>query len=155
ELERVSEYKSEFLANMSHELRTPLNSTLILAKLLADNKAGNLSAEQVKYAQTISSAGTDLLALINDILDLAKIEAGKIEVVAEQVDLRRAAEALTKTFAPMAQQTRLAFKVDVAPGTVESIETDSRRLAQILRNLLSNAIKFTQKGEVSLRISSS
>jgi CheY-like chemotaxis protein/CHASE3 domain sensor protein len=154
DLERVSEYKSEFLANMSHELRTPLNSTLILAKLLADNKTGNLNAEQVKYAQTISSAGTDLLALINDILDLAKIEAGKVEIAPEPVQLTRVVEALTKTFAPMAQQGGLAFSASIVPGTVESIETDPRRLAQIARNLLSNAIKFTPKGKVSLQITS-
>jgi len=155
ELASASEYKSQFLANMSHELRTPLNSTLILAKLLADNKPGNLSAEQIKYAQTIASAGTDLLALINDILDLAKIEAGKFEVVVEHIHLGRTVDVLLKSFAPVAQQAGLKFSVVLAPATVDHIDTDSRRLGQILRNLLSNAIKFTPHGEVSLQISSS
>jgi CheY-like chemotaxis protein/CHASE3 domain sensor protein len=154
ELASASEYKSQFLANMSHELRTPLNSTLILARLLADNKPGNLTAEQIKYAQTIASAGTDLLALINDILDLAKIEAGKIDVVVEHIHLGRTLDVLTKTFTPVAQQVGLKFSAAVATGTVDHIDTDSRRLGQILRNLLSNAFKFTSSGEVSLQISS-
>ena len=154
ELASASEYKSQFLANMSHELRTPLNSTLILARLLADNKPGNLTAEQIKYAQTIASAGTDLLALINDILDLAKIEAGKIDVVVEHIHLGRTLDVLIKTFAPVAQQAGLAFTATLAPGTVDHIDTDSRRLGQILRNLLSNAIKFTPSGGVTLLIAS-
>jgi signal transduction histidine kinase/DNA-binding response OmpR family regulator len=154
ELASASEYKSQFLANMSHELRTPLNSTLILARLLADNKPGNLTAEQIKYAQTIVAAGTDLLALINDILDLAKIESGRLEVVVDHVHIERTVEALTKTFAPAAQQAGLKFGATIAPATVDHLSTDSRRLAQILRNLLSNAIKFTPRGEVSLRVSS-
>ncbi|HEY2395236.1 MAG TPA: response regulator [Rudaea sp.] len=155
ELASASEYKSQFLANMSHELRTPLNSTLILARLLADNKPGNLTAEQMKYAQTIASAGTDLLALINDILDLAKIEAGKIDVVVEHIHLGRTLDVLIKTFTPVAQQAGLTFTATLAPGTVDHIDTDSRRLGQILRNLLSNAIKFTPSGGVTLRILSS
>ena len=152
ELERSNQYKSEFLANMSHELRTPLNSTLILSKLLADNKHGNLTEEQVKFAQTISDAGNDLLVLINDILDLSKIESGKVDVQPETVTLARIADALSKTFEPMAKARKLAFAVTVQPGTPEHIETDAQRLTQILRNLLSNAIKFTEKGTVSLSI---
>jgi CheY-like chemotaxis protein/CHASE3 domain sensor protein len=153
ELERANQYKSEFLANMSHELRTPLNSTLILAKLLADNKQGNLSDEQVRFAQTISSAGNDLLALINDILDLSKMEAGKLDIVSESFVVSKLAEELKASFVVMAQQKSLGFKVEVEPGVPLRMETDMQRLGQILKNLLSNAIKFTEKGEVSLRIS--
>jgi len=152
ELERATQYKNEFLANMSHELRTPLNSTLILAKLLADNKEGNLSDEQLKYAQTISSAGNDLLALINDILDLSKIEAGKVDVNSESILIAAAVDALVKTVEPLAQQKGLTFRATVDPGTPERIDTDPQRLAQIMKNLLSNALKFTDKGEVSLRV---
>src|SRR6185295_6263788 len=139
ELERSNQYKSEFLANMSHELRTPLNSSLILSKLLADNQSGNLTDEQVKFAQTISSAGNDLLALINDILDLSKIEAGRMEVESKQVIVPRVVEALVKVFEPVAFQKGLGFHAVVEPGTPEQIETDPQRLGQILRNLLSNA----------------
>jgi CheY-like chemotaxis protein len=152
ELQRANEYKSEFLANMSHELRTPLNSTLILAKLLADNKEGNLNENQVKYAQTISSAGRDLLALINDVLDLSRIEAGKIEVVPESVSVVSLLEGLNKMFQPSATDKNLEYGAVIEEGTPETIETDPRRLAQILRNLLSNALKFTQQGEVSMRV---
>ena len=153
ELERSNQYKSEFLANMSHELRTPLNSSLILAKLLSDNKEGNLTEEQVKFAQTISGAGNDLLALINDILDLSKIEAGKVEVDPQPVALAETVESLTKTLGPLAEQKRLAFGASVEPGAPAQIETDAQRLGQILNNLLSNAIKFTETGEVALRVS--
>ena len=152
EVEHANLYKSEFLANMSHELRTPLNSSLILSKLLADNAGGNLSAEQVKFAQTIHSAGNDLLLLVNDILDLSKIEAGKTELHAEPVGLARTLEGLKKTFAPMAQGKGLRFSAAIEPGTPETIDTDVRRLEQILKNLLSNALKFTESGSVSLRI---
>ncbi|WP_275899115.1 response regulator [Pyxidicoccus caerfyrddinensis] len=152
ELERTSRYKSEFLANMSHELRTPLNSSLILAKLLADNKDGNLTAEQVKFAQTISSAGNDLLALINDILDLSRIEAGKVEIQPEVVSLPRFVENLSRTFQAQAQDKRIGFSARVEPGAAESLETDPQRLGQVLRNLLANAFKFTEKGEVDLRV---
>ncbi|MCC7416986.1 MAG: response regulator [Acidobacteria bacterium] len=152
ELERANRYKSEFLANMSHELRTPLNSSLILAKLLADNKDGNLTPAQVKFAQTIHSAGSDLLDLINDILDLAKIEAGRMEVAVEPVRLAPLAEALARIFRPLADEKRIAFSASVAAGAPDSIETDAQRLRQILKNLLSNAIKFTDAGEVSLTI---
>jgi len=153
ELARSNQYKSEFLANMSHELRTPLNSSLILAKLLADNKPGNLNEEQVKFAQTIFGAGNDLLALINDILDLSKIEAGKVEVQPESVTIARAAEALVRGFEPMARERGVAFSHSVDPGTPGRIVTDPQRLGQILKNLLSNAFKFTERGAISLRIS--
>ncbi|WP_374566648.1 response regulator [Ideonella sp.] len=152
ELERANQYKSEFLANMSHELRTPLNSTLILAKLLADNKTGNLNDEQVKFAQTIASAGNDLLTLINDILDLSKIEAGKVEVNLERVGVQRLADAMAATFEPLARQRGLGFGVTIEPGVPEVMLTDEMRCGQILKNLLSNAIKFTERGEVALRV---
>ncbi|HEX3397359.1 MAG TPA: response regulator [Steroidobacteraceae bacterium] len=152
ELQRANEYKSEFLANMSHELRTPLNSTLILAKLLADNKDGNLTAAQVKFAKTITSAGHDLLALINDVLDLSRIEAGKVELAPEQVSPAVVMESLVKTFQPTAEQNQLRFTWTIEPGVPEQIETDPQRLGQILKNLLSNAFKFTEKGEVALRV---
>jgi CheY-like chemotaxis protein/signal transduction histidine kinase len=152
ELQRANEYKSEFLANMSHELRTPLNSTLILAKLLADNRDGNLTAAQVKFAQTITSAGNDLLALINDVLDLSRIESGKVELAPEAISVAATVEALVRTFQPTADQNRLGFSWSVEPGVPDKIETDSQRLGQILKNLLSNAFKFTEKGEVALRV---
>jgi CheY-like chemotaxis protein/signal transduction histidine kinase/CHASE3 domain sensor protein len=152
ELERSNQYKSEFLANMSHELRTPLNSTLILAKLLADNKNGNLTTEQVKFADTISSAGNDLLKLINDILDLSKIESGKVEINLEHVVVARLVDALAKTFDQAAREKKLGFTIEIEPGSADRIETDEQRLGQILKNLLSNALKFTSAGEVALRV---
>ncbi len=155
ELEVASQYKSEFLANMSHELRTPLNSTLILAKLLGDNKPGNLTGEQVKYAQTIYAAGNDLLALINDILDLAKIEAGQATVVLEPVNLSTAMQSLIEPLRPLAQQKGLALTCHIAPGVPAHAQTDGQRLGQILKNLLSNAIKFTDRGSVNLQLSQS
>ncbi len=154
ELERSNQYKSEFLANMSHELRTPLNSTLILAKLLADNKEGNLTAEQVKFAQTISGAGNDLLALIDDILDLSKIEAGKMKLSCAPVQVKSAAESIVKSLQPIAGQKNLALTLEVDASAPARIETDPQRLAQILKNLLSNALKFTERGEVALRVAS-
>ena len=151
DLQRANEYKSEFLANMSHELRTPLNSTLILAKLLADNKDGNLTTQQVKFAQTISSAGNDLLTLINDVLDLSRIEAGKIDLSTEAVSVAATLEGLAKLLMPAAEQKHLRFTVLAEPGTPAQIETDPQRLGQILKNLLSNAMKFTEAGEIGLR----
>jgi CheY-like chemotaxis protein/CHASE3 domain sensor protein len=148
ELERTSRYKSEFLANMSHELRTPLNSSLILAKVLADNKPGNLTAEQVKFADTIYAAGTDLLALINDILDLSKIEAGKTDVHAVAITVERLTAPVVQTFEPVAAQKHLRFPIALEAGL--SLSTDERRVQQILKNLLSNAFKFTERGEVGL-----
>ncbi|MFZ6731243.1 response regulator [Undibacterium sp. Ji42W] len=152
DLQRASKYKSEFLANMSHELRTPLNSSLILAKLLSDNKKGNLDEEQIKFAQTIYSAGNDLLNLINDILDISKVEAGKLELSPQQIVLRRMAEELSRTFQPLANQKKLTFAVEIEPGAPDLIVSDPARVDQILKNLLSNAIKFTETGTVTLRI---
>jgi CheY-like chemotaxis protein/CHASE3 domain sensor protein len=152
ELERASQYKTEFLANMSHELRTPLNSTLILAKLLADNAQGNLTSDQVRYAQTIGGAGNDLLALINDILDLSKIEAGKVEVKAETLELANLLDSMAKIFEPMARHKGLAFRVELDPGAPRELVTDRQRLGQVLKNLLSNALKFTSRGEVVLGV---
>ncbi|MGX9220580.1 response regulator [Massilia varians] len=152
ELERASRYKSEFLANMSHELRTPLNSSLILAKLLADNASGNLNDEQVRFAQTIYSAGNDLLHLINDILDISKVEAGKLELVPEEVPLRRMVEGLARTFEPLARQKALEFSVAIDPNVPAAITTDRQRVEQILKNLLSNAVKFTDKGRVTMTV---
>ena len=152
EAERASQYKSQFLANMSHELRTPLNSALILAKLLAQNKDGHLSDGEVRYAETIYSAGNNLLTLINDILDLAKIEAGAVELRPEDVAPVSVVDALHRTFQPMADERRLQFSIDIANGTPDTINTDSQRLQQILTNLLSNAFKFTESGSVSLRV---
>ncbi|WP_286784286.1 MULTISPECIES: response regulator [Pseudomonas] len=152
ELQRASRYKSEFLANMSHELRTPLNSSLILAKLLADNTHGNLSEEQVKFASSIYSAGNDLLTLINDILDLSKVEAGKLDMHLEPTGLARLGENLSNLFQPLAEQKKLDFHIQFEEGVPASVFTDSQRLEQILKNLLSNAFKFTDKGAVTLRI---
>lgn len=150
ELEQASQYKSDFLANMSHELRTPLNSALILAKLLADNPDENLTEEQVQYAQTIQSSGNDLLNLINDILDLSKIEAGHMELRPEQVPLERMMRDLGRIFDPVAKQKGLTLQRSILPGTPEFIDTDRQRLEQILKNLLSNAIKFTETGSVEI-----
>lgn len=153
ELEQASQYKSDFLANMSHELRTPLNSLLILSKLLGDNPDGNLSHDQVKFARTIESSGNDLLTLINDILDLSKIEAGHIQVQPETVPLQRLVGDLRQMFQPVAANRNLAFEIEVAPDCPRAIETDRMRIEQILKNLLSNAFKFTEQGSVRLTLS--
>jgi signal transduction histidine kinase/CheY-like chemotaxis protein len=152
ELARANRYKSEFLANMSHELRTPLNSSLILAKLLADNRDGNLSPEQVKYARGITSAGNDLLTLINDILDLSKIEARKIDLTHASIDINELAHRLSETFEPMALDKQILFRVIKSPDLPATIDTDAQRLSQILKNLLSNALKFTDRGTVSFEM---
>ncbi len=152
ELEQASRYKSEFLANMSHELRTPLNSLLIMARLLADNRQGNLSGEQVRYAETIESSGNDLLTLINDVLDISKIEAGRLELEPHRVPVRAMLGKLENTFAAAASGKGLALTLHAAEG-VEEIETDPLRLEQVLKNFLSNAVKFTSQGEVSLTVS--
>jgi signal transduction histidine kinase/CheY-like chemotaxis protein len=152
ELELASRYKSEFLANMSHELRTPLNSLLILAQLLGDNKDGNLTGKQVEYAKTIHSAGSDLLFLINDILDLSKVEAGKMEIHVEEVLLTEFLATIEQKFRPLAEKKAVAFQLVVAEEIPEIIYTDAQRLKQIINNLLSNAFKFTTQGEVKLEI---
>jgi CheY-like chemotaxis protein/signal transduction histidine kinase/CHASE3 domain sensor protein len=152
ELQRASRYKSEFLANMSHELRTPLNSSLILAKLLADNPDGNLSDDQVQFARSIYSAGNDLLTLINDILDISKVEAGKLEVHPELTILSRLVDGMKNLFLPLAMEKSLQFSVELADDLPASLFTDRQRLEQILKNLLANAFKFTEKGSVTLRV---
>lgn len=152
ELAATSRYKSEFLANMSHELRTPLNSSLILAKLLADNKDGTLTQEQVKYARAILSSNNDLLALINDILDLSRIEAGHVELSDEVVVVDSALQRLRETFEPMARQKGLALQIEADALAPSQLVVDSQRLQQILKNLLANAVKFTEHGKVSLHV---
>ncbi|MBB3073722.1 HAMP domain-containing protein [Streptomyces violarus] len=152
QLSLASKYKSEFLANMSHELRTPLNSLLILAQLLAQNPSRNLTPKQVEYAGIIHSAGSDLLQLINDILDLSKVEAGKMDIAPERVPLRRLLDYVEATFRPMTTQKGLTFAITRAPGAPADLVTDDARLRQVLRNLLSNAVKFTERGGVELRI---
>jgi CheY-like chemotaxis protein/signal transduction histidine kinase/CHASE3 domain sensor protein len=153
ELARASQYKSEFLANMSHELRTPLNSLLILSRSLADNDEENLSGEQVESARIIHDAGSNLLRLINDILDLSKVEAGKMDLVVDTFPLADLARTVARTFNHVAQEKKLAFSVDVAPGLPATIRTDGAKLEQVANNLLSNAFKFTATGTVSLHVS--
>jgi CheY-like chemotaxis protein len=152
QLALTSKYKSEFLANMSHELRTPLNSLLILSRLLSDNTDGNLSAKQVEYSRTIHSAGTDLLELINDILDLAKIESGTMSVDIDSLLFADLQIHIQRTFQQVAQDKGLSFRVELGEKLPRSIYTDSKRLQQVLKNLLSNAFKFTEHGEVRLQI---
>ena len=154
ELQRSSKYKSEFLANMSHELRTPLNSSLILAKLLAENPQGNLSDEQVTFAESIYSAGNDLLNLINDILDISKVEAGKLEIRPESTSVARLVDGLRAMFQPLAADKQLQFNVELQEGSPALMFTDRQRLEQVIKNLLSNAVKFTEKGSVSLSVAS-
>jgi CheY-like chemotaxis protein len=149
-----SRYKSEFLANMSHELRTPLNSLLILAKLLAENPDSNLTEKQVEFANTIYSAGSDLLDLINDILDLSKVEAGRMDIDIGDVAIADIRDFVDRSFRPVADDKGLTFEVEVNGANVPpTIETDEQRLQQILKNLLSNAMKFTERGGVTLRVS--
>ncbi|MGE5269934.1 MAG: response regulator, partial [Thiohalocapsa sp.] len=152
ELALTSKYKSEFLANMSHELRTPLNSILILGQQLADNPDANLTPKQVEFARTIHGAGTDLLNLISDILDLSKIESGTVTVVAEEVVLPSLLEGVARPFRHEAENRKLGFDVQIDPKLDRSINTDSKRLQQVLKNLLSNAFKFTDQGGVKLSI---
>ncbi|MDA5146575.1 HAMP domain-containing protein [Streptomyces sp. AD681] len=145
-------YKSEFLANMSHELRTPLNSLLILAKLLADNADANLTPKQVEFAETIHGAGSDLLQLINDILDLSKVDAGKMDVSPTRIALVQLVDYVEATFRPLSAEKGLDLSVRVSPGLPATMHTDEQRLLQVLRNLLSNAVKFTDSGSVELVI---
>ncbi|MGW0229385.1 HAMP domain-containing protein, partial [Actinopolymorpha singaporensis] len=152
QLSLASTYKSEFLANMSHELRTPLNSVLILAKLLANDLQGNLTAQQIEFARTIYSAGTDLLQMIDDVLDLAKVEAGRMEVLVVPVTVEDLVAYVDSLYRPMASEKGLDFSVTVSPMVPSTLQTDRHRLQQILRNLLSNAVKFTHTGGVQLHI---
>jgi CheY-like chemotaxis protein/signal transduction histidine kinase/HAMP domain-containing protein len=154
ELALTSKYKSEFLANMSHELRTPLNSILILGQQLSDNPDHNLTAKQVEFARTIHGAGTDLLNLISDILDLSKIESGTVTVEAEEIVFQSVVEAVARPFRHEAESRSLQFKVNIDPTLDRTMLTDAKRLQQVLKNLLSNAFKFTSQGEVSFKISS-
>jgi CheY-like chemotaxis protein/nitrogen-specific signal transduction histidine kinase len=148
----TSKYKSEFMANMSHELRTPLNSLLILSDQLAKNAEANLTTRQVEFAKTIHASGNDLLTLINDILDLAKIESGTVVVDAGEVPFRDLRDYVDRAFRHVADSKKLDFEVEVKPGVPRSVNTDAKRLQQILKNLLSNAFKFTDKGKVALEV---
>ena len=152
-LKKATKYKSEFLANMSHELRTPLNSMLILTKQLADNDEGNLTADQVEAAQVVNESGRDLLELINEILDLSKVEAGQLSLHLEPVELDSVLDGLRRQFQPQADAKQVGLRLECKDGTPQAMVTDRQRLQQVLRNLLSNAIKFTAKGEVSLEVS--
>jgi CheY-like chemotaxis protein/HAMP domain-containing protein/uncharacterized protein YoxC len=152
QLELTSKYRSEFLANMSHELRTPLNSMLILARMFAENKHGNLTEEQVEHAQAMHSSGADLLSLINEILDLSKIESGSMTAEAEPVSVREMTQNMDRLFREVAAQNNLDFSVTVEDDVPDTIETDEKRVQQVLKNLLSNALKFTEEGEVNLRV---
>ncbi len=152
ELEVASQYKSDFLANMSHELRTPLNSLLILSQTLAENKKGNLTAKQIEYAQTIHSSGSDLLELINDILDLSKVEAGKMELDPRNVRLTDFSDYIKRNLMPLIEKKGLSFEIKIAPGLPVRINTDYQRVNQIMKNLIANAVKFTHKGGVRVEI---
>ncbi len=154
EVEQASKYKSEFLANMSHELRTPLNSLLILARGFASNEQGNLTPEQVEEARVIHNGGLELLGLINDILDLSKVEAGKISIVPEDVYVDGIIKRLAQSFEPVARERGVEFRIHVDEALPEMIHTDAQRVEQILKNLLSNAFKFTEKGSVTLDVRS-
>jgi len=152
QLSLVSKYKSEFLANMSHELRTPLNGLLILSKVLSDNKDGNLSDKQLEYARTIYSAGGDLMKLINEVLDLSKVEAGKMETEPTEVRIAEIVDFVQRSFRPLAEEKGLGFTIDMTSGLPEEVRTDQRRLEQVLKNLLANAFKFTDAGSVQFRV---
>lgn len=153
ELALSSRYKREFLANLSHELRTPLNSLLILARLLTENREGNLDARQVEFARTIHGAGADLLALIDDMLDLSKLESGTMFVEVDDVPIDAVRAYVERTFRPLGRVRGLDFSVTLAPTLPPALRTDPRRLQQVLKNLLANAFKFTERGGVSLEIS--
>jgi signal transduction histidine kinase len=154
QLQLISKYKSEFLANMSHELRTPLNSLLILSQVLAENRDGNLTESQVKFAQTVYTSGNELLALINEILDLSKVEAGKMPILPKAFRLDDIKAYLDQTFHHVADQKGLEFDIQMDEDLPETLFTDVNRLQQILKNLLSNAFKFTSRGGVKMRVSS-
>lgn len=152
ELSRISNYKSEFLANMSHELRTPLNSLMILSNLLALNKEGNLTSKQMEFAETIHSAGKDLLNLISDILDLSKVEAGQLSLHFTELPVRGLCDALSALFTPVAKQKKLALRMEFDTDVPPEFEGDEQRVQQILKNLISNALKFTEEGKVTIRV---
>jgi HAMP domain-containing protein/signal transduction histidine kinase/ActR/RegA family two-component response regulator len=152
QLALVSKYKSEFLANMSHELRTPLNSLLLLSKVLSENKETNLTEKQIEYVRTIYSSGSDLMKLINEVLDLSKVEAGKMELEPRELLLSDVIEYVRRSFRPLAEQKNLEFTVEMAAGVPEEIRTDQQRLEQVLKNLLANAFKFTESGSVRFRV---
>ncbi len=154
DLERTSRYKSEFLANMSHELRTPLNSILLLSKLIADNRDGNLPPKITEFAATINASGSDLLRLINDVLDLSKVESGRMELYLEDVYFQDIAETMRRSFAPMAKEQGIDFDIHIDKRLPRAFQTDRQRSEQIVRNFLSNALKFTEKGRVALHIAS-
>ena len=151
QLALVSKYKSEFLANMSHELRTPLNSLLVLAKVLSENKESNLDDTQLEYARTIFSSGSDLLKLINEVLDLSKVEAGKMPIEPGEIELADLASFVRRSFKPLADQKGLEFTIETGPGVPERISSDRQRLEQVVKNLLANAFKFTESGWVKFR----
>jgi signal transduction histidine kinase/CheY-like chemotaxis protein/HAMP domain-containing protein len=152
QLQLISKYKSEFLANMSHELRTPLNSLLILAKLLSDNKETNLTEKQVEYAKTIYASGGDLLSLINEILDLSKVEAGKMQIEPRDIAISDLQDFIDRNFRPVAEQKGLELVIDIGQDVPSHIRTDPQRLQQVLKNLLANAFKFTEEGSISVRV---
>ena len=152
QLLQSSKYKSEFLANMSHELRTPLNSILILSEMLAEKANGDYTEEEREFAKVIYTSGNDLMMLINDILDLSKVEAGKLEVFFNEANIREIAETVERSFLPMAEQKGLTFTVEIEEDLPSIFYTDEQRMQQIIKNLLSNAVKFTNKGSVSLKL---
>jgi CheY-like chemotaxis protein/signal transduction histidine kinase/HAMP domain-containing protein len=152
ELELSSKYKSEFLANMSHELRTPLNSIQLLSRLMADNKDGNLTEKQVEFSRTINSSGSDLMELINEVLDLSKVEAGKMELQLEDISLQEIARSMERNFKPLAQEKGLTFTTTLAESLPLKVRTDRQRIEQVMRNLLSNSFKFTSEGSITLSI---
>jgi two-component system chemotaxis sensor kinase CheA len=154
QLELSSKYKTEFLANMSHELRTPLNSLLILAQILSENGEGNLTYKQQEYIKTIYSSGNDLLNLINDILDLSKVESGKLDVISKELELNQLRDTIYRQFSPIANNKKIHFSIELDKALPMMIFTDEQRLQQILKNLLANAFKFTESGSVSLQINS-
>ncbi len=153
DLELSSRYKSEFLANMSHELRTPLNSILVLSQILGSNKNGNLSEKQIQSAKTIYSSGNSLLSIINEVLDLSKVESGKLEISMEDMPVKELLTQMKETFLPLAKEKGIDFKTSVVPDFGKTIRTDSLRLTQIIRNLCANAIKFTTQGHVEIKVS--
>lgn len=153
QLAASTKYKSEFLANMSHELRTPLNSILLLSRLMSDNNESNLTEEQIEYAKVIQSSGQGLLALINEILDLSKIEAGKMDLVFEDVFVHDVIKNLSSIFQPLAQEKHIGFLIDIDRDVPGTVETDNMRLEQVLKNLIANALKFTASGSVGVHVS--